>query len=278
MFAGRRTLMSALVSAMAVLSLAGCVEGMFFYPDTRTYATPEQLGVDVRDVVFDNGEGSRLHGWWMPAVGAARATVVQVHGNAANVSNHAVLVAWLPAHGFNVLSFDYRGFGRSEGSPTLNGVVADTHAALAEARRRGGGTPLVVLGQSLGGATAVRALAEDGANDVKLLILDSAFSSYRGIARDAASRSFLSLIAPLAVAGLPPLESDPLAAMARVRTPVLLMHGERDTVIPIAHSERLHAAAVSPARFIRIPGGQHLDALSRPALRPEILAAITAAL
>jgi len=274
----RRTLMSALASVLAVTSLAGCVEGMFFYPDARTYTTPGQLGITAHDVFFDNGEGSKLHGWWMPAVGAARATVVQAHGNAANVTNHAPLVAWLPAHGYNVLSFDYRGFGRSEGSPTLNGVVADVRAAVAEARRRSGTTPLVLLGHSLGGATAVRALAEENADDVKLLILDSAFASYRGIARDAASQSLLSLVAPLAVAGLPREASDPLTAISGIRVPVLLLHGERDSVIPIEHSERLHAAVNSPKQFIRIPGGQHLDALSRAELRPRLLAAIAAAL
>src|SRR3990167_6028949 len=183
----RRTAMIGLAAGSVGL-LSGCAEAYFFHPDQRLYTTPKQLGVSVQDVFF--GDESRLHGWWMPAVGTPRATLVHAHGNAANLSNHAPLVAWLPAAGVNVLSFDYRGFGRSEGSPTLDGVVADTRAALAQARRQQvRPLPLVLLGQSLGGATAVRALAEEPGDDVKLLILDSAFSSYRGIAREADRKS-----------------------------------------------------------------------------------------
>lgn len=268
----------AVVAGIAVGAMglpSGCAEGFFFHPDQRIYSTPAQLGVTVKEVSFGGAE--RLHGWWMPAAGTPRATLVQAHGNAANVTNHAPLVAWLPAAGINVLSFDYRGFGRSEGRPTLDGVVADTRAALAEARRQQPGLPLVLLGQSLGGATAARALAEETAGDVKLLVLDSAFASYRGIAREAASGGPLSLIAPLALPSLPPESSDPLAAIAKIQVPLLLLHGEQDGVIPIRHSELLHAAAASANKqFIRIPGGQHLDALSRAAVRERLLATLAA--
>ncbi|HMC16196.1 MAG TPA: alpha/beta fold hydrolase, partial [Albitalea sp.] len=180
----RRSAITAL-AASAGAFLSGCAEGFFFHPDRHVYATPEQLGVTVHELAFSGTDGLQLHGWWLPARGAPRATVVHAHGNAANISNHAPLVCWLPEQGIEVLSFDYRGFGQSQGKPTLDGVVADTRAALAEARRRRGGGPLVLLGQSLGGATAIRALAEEtheGATDVRLLITDSAFSSYRGIA------------------------------------------------------------------------------------------------
>lgn len=254
--------------------LAGCVEGLFFHPDQRAYATPAELGVAVREVTF--GEpGSRLHGWWMPAAGPARATLVQAHGNAANVSNHAPLVAWLPAAGIHVLGFDYRGFGRSEGRPSLDGVVADTRAAIAQARvLQGAPLPLVVLGQSLGGATALRAVAEERTGDIRLVIVDSAFASYRGIARDAAGSGPLGWVAPVAVSGLPPAEHDPVAAISRLHMPVLLLHGDADSVVPIAHGERLHAAATAPKQFVRIPGGRHLDALTRPAVRAQVLAAL----
>ena len=268
----RRTAMLGIVAATGGL-LSGCAEGYFFHPDTRIYTTPAQLGITVEEIVF--GDEVKLHGWWMPAAGTPRATLVQAHGNAANVTNHVPLVAWLPAAGVNVLSFDYRGFGRSEGSPTLDGVVADTRAALAQARRQQvRPLPLVLLGQSLGGATSVRALAEETAGDVKLLILDSAFASYRGIARDAAG-GLMSWLLPFALPSLPPEDRDPLIAMPRIRAPVLLLHGEQDSIIPIRHSERLHAATVTNKQFIRIAGGQHLDALSRPALRAQVLDAIT---
>jgi fermentation-respiration switch protein FrsA (DUF1100 family) len=274
----RRTVIAGL-AASAGAFLSGCAESFFFHPDQQVYSTPEQLGVTVQQFHFGAADGgTKLHAWWMPAVGTPRATVVHAHGNAANISNHAPLVAWLPAEGIEVLSFDYRGFGRSAGKPSLDGVVADTRAALAEARRRRTpSVPLVLLGQSLGAATAIRALAEEtaaGAADIKLLVTDSAFASYRGIARDATRDSVLSYVAPLAMPSLPATSSDPLVAITRIKAPVLLLHGELDAVIGIEHSERLHAAATSRKQFIRIAGGQHIDALQRPDMRARVLAAI----
>lgn len=264
------------MAAGSVGLLGGCAEGLFFHPDKRLYATPERLRVTAQDVYF--GSPVRLHGWWMPAVGTPRATLVHCHGNAANLSHHAPLVAWLPAQGVDVLCFDYQGYGQSDGHPTLDGVVADTRLAIAQARQlQAGGPrrPVVVLGQSLGAATAVRAVAEE--DGIGLLILDSAFSSYRGVARDAVSHGVLAFVAPLAMPSLPGQNRDPLQAMARLRAPSLLIHGERDRIISIRHSELLHEAAPQPKQFIRIPNGQHIDALTRPAMRERVLAAIVAA-
>lgn len=259
----------------AVALLAGCIEGAFFYPDRRGYHRPADFGLASQDVVFPTADGSRLHGWWLPATGRARGTVIHAHGNAANIGNHLPLVAWLPAAGYNVFTFDYRGYGRSEGRPSLAGVVEDLLAAHAAVRARPGvdGGRLAVLGQSLGAATAVRAMARD-ARGVRLLVLDAAFDSYRGVARDAASSSLLRPLLPLALAGLPGEADDPLTAMAALAVPVLLLHGSDDTLIPPAHSERLYAAAPGPKELLRIPGGGHLDALMRPDVRERVLQAL----
>ncbi|TMH05255.1 MAG: lysophospholipase [Betaproteobacteria bacterium] len=271
----RRMILAGAVGATTML--AGCAEAFFFHPDQATYTTRGSLGAVVEDVFFDSS-GSSLHGWWMPASGPARATVVHLHGNAANISNHARLVAWLPAEHINVLTFDYRGFGHSTGSPSLDGVVADTHAAIAEARRRQPGVPIVLFGQSLGGATAIRAAAEETGDDIRLVVIEAAFASYRGIVRDATRYSVLALLAPVAGLTLPGEAKDPASAIARLRMPVLILHGERDRVIPIEHSEQLLAAATGPKQFIRIPGGQHIDAMSRKDVRDSVLSAILAAL
>lgn len=257
------------MTAASSALLTGCVEGFFFHPDQTVYSTPQQLGVTVQDLRIGDAQ---LHGWWMPSVGTARATLVQAHGNAANLTNHAPLVAWLPSAGVNVLCFDYRGFGRSPGSPSLDGVVDDTLAALAHARQLAPSTPLVLLGQSLGGATSARAAASDKAPPLKLLVLDSAFASYRGIARDAAGSGPLSWLAPMALPALPPAERDPLSAIARLRTPLFMVHGDQDSVVPFSHGEKLHAAAGSANKhFVRIAGGLHLDALMRPDIRQRLL-------
>lgn len=268
----RRALLAGVVTSM----LAGCAETFFFHPDSQTYTPRSRLGTVAEDCFFES-DGARLHGWWMPAIGQAVGTVVHLHGNAANVSNHAPQIAWLPAEGFNVLTFDYRGFGFSEGTPSLHGVVKDARAAIAQARRRQPDLPLVVLGQSLGGATAIRAVVEETRDDIRLLVIDSAFASYRGIVHDATRTSLLSLISPFAATTLPAAAQDPSTAIARLRIPVLIVHGESDRVVPISHGEHLYASATAaPHRhLVRIPGGGHLDALSREDVRRRIVASMT---
>jgi uncharacterized protein len=269
-----RPLAAALVLASALL--AGCAERLFFHPDKVAYTTPKQLGVAAIDVWFEADDGSRLHAWWLPAAGSAPCTVVHAHGNAANISNHLPLVAWLPAQGINVFTFDYRGYGHSEGQPSFDGVVADVQAALRTARQQPGAQSdrLVLFGQSLGGATAIRAVQRSAPGSVRGLILDSAFASYRGIARDVGERAGLLWLAPLVLPQLPTEAQDPVTAIRTLPVPVWLIHGDADAQIPYAHTEQLFAAAPSPKHLLKIEGGQHIDALMRPSVRANFLQAV----
>ena len=199
--------------------VSGWVERYFFYPDALQYTTPAQFGLQAEDVWLHATDGSRLHAWFLPAQGKAKGTVLHLHGNAANVSNHLPLVAWLPPRGYHVLSLDYRGFGRSQGTPSLDGVVDDAAVALAYLRTRPevDATRLIVVGQSLGGATALRLLARDS-EGVRLAVIDSAFASYRQIAREAASTAgILAPLAPLLMRAFPGPEKDPITALQKVQ-------------------------------------------------------------
>lgn len=273
--AQRRALLRAGAALAATPLLSGCtmVESMFFYPDRVAYTRPAQFGLAHEELFFDSGN-ARLHGWWLPATAQpARGAVLHLHGNAANISNHLPLVAWLPPAGFDVLMFDYRGFGQSEGRPTLAGVVDDAAAALAALRARPGvdASRLIVFGQSLGGATALRLLARDAAG-VRLAIIDSAFASYRQIAREAALDSVvLAPLLPMALPMLPPVADDPVTALASIRLPLLFVHGSRDSVVHARHSEQLHAAARDPKRLLKVDGAVHMEALMRPAVQAQVL-------
>lgn len=259
--------------------LNGCAERYFFYPDQVVYTTPQAEGVRSEDLKLPGPDGSQLHAWWLPAEGIAHGTVLHVHGNAANISNHLPLVSWLPAAGFNVLTFDYRGYGQSSGAHSLTGVVADTRAALAYLRQRPGvdAQRLIVLGQSLGGATALRAVAQDSAG-VRMLVVDSAFSSYRGIAREALEHiGPIGLLGPLLIPCLPSSAHDPVKAAAQLRVPLLVMHGSRDVVIAQHHGQALWSAAPEPKHWIPVDGGEHIDGLERPDVREQVRSALLAA-
>ena len=264
---------------ISALSLAACVEGFFFYPDSARYSAPEQFGLKAEDVTLQSSDGVRLHAWFLRASGPAKGTVLHLHGNAANVSNHLPLVAWLPARGYHVLMLDYRGFGKSAGKPTLDGIVEDALAALAALRARPDVDPerIVVLGQSIGGATALRMLARD-ARGVKLAVIDSSFPSYRGIARDATAGSAMAPIASLAAPALPGSDKDPITALKSVSLPLIFMHGTRDSVIPHANSDALHAAAPTTSLLWKVPDADHIATLGFPGpWREKLVAAMDSA-
>src|SRR4051812_42769424 len=109
--------------------LAGCSQ-VFFQPNRVQVLTPAQLGLAYEEVRFGSTDGLQLHGWFLPAVGKAAGTVLFMHGNAENISTHIVSVAWMPARQFNVLIFDYRGYGASQGKPTFSSVQQDIDAAM----------------------------------------------------------------------------------------------------------------------------------------------------
>jgi len=139
------------------------------------------------------------------------------------------------------------------------------------------GERLIVLGQSLGGATALRLLAGDAAG-VRLAVIEAAFASYRGIARDAAMQSVvLAPLVPVAAPALPPAKDDPVSALPAVPVPLLLVHGTDDEVIPFRHGEQLAAAAPPGTAFIRVDGARHMESLTRADVQRRVLEAMVAA-
>lgn len=242
------------------LLLAGCVQSMFYYPDDVRYETPEALGVRYEAVQFASADGTRLSGWFLPAEGRAnpkeaKGTVVHFHGNAQNMSTHWRFVAWLPRHDYNVLVFDYRGYGQSEGRPEPKGVFEDANAALNYVRTRADVDParLFVFGQSLGGTNAIAVVGSGNRAGVKAAAIESTFYSYSSIANDKFKGAGL-------LVGDTYAASKYVAAVSPI--PLLFIHGTADQVIPLSHSRRLFADAQEPKRLIEVPGAGHLEPMT----------------
>ncbi|WP_422085047.1 alpha/beta hydrolase [Variovorax sp.] len=242
------------------LLLAGCVQSMFYYPDNVRYETPDVLGMRYEPVQFTSADGTRLSGWFLPAADRknpkeAKGTVVHFHGNAQNMSTHWRFVAWLPKQDYNVLVFDYRGYGQSEGKPEPKGVFEDSNAALNYVRSRQDVDPerLFVFGQSLGGTNAIAVVGSGNRAGVKAAAIESTFYSYSSIAND-----------KFKGAGL--LVSDEYAASKYVAAvspiPLLFIHGTADQVIPVEHSKRLLADAREPKQLIEVQGAGHLEPMT----------------
>jgi fermentation-respiration switch protein FrsA (DUF1100 family) len=231
------------------------VSRFIYYPDPHWWATPADLGLNAEDVWLSPEPGVRLHAWFFPqpqAIAVARTellgTLLFCHGNAGNVSHRLENVYHLVHAGFEVLLFDYRGYGRSTGQPSEDGLYRDAEVAWAHLVERCGKAagPRVVFGRSLGGAVAVELATRVGPDG---LILESTFTSIRTLAR---------FLFPLPLPELP-VRYDSLAKIGRIRTTLLAIHGEEDELIPFADGRALFEAAPQSKAWYPIPGAGHND-------------------
>ncbi|MFI5347226.1 MAG: alpha/beta hydrolase [Elusimicrobiota bacterium] len=256
------------------LALSACTN-VFLQPDRMLHLHPDRVGLKWEEALFQSADGTALTGLWFPASKApAKGVVIQFHGNGQNMTAHFLSAYWLALEGWDVMVFDYRGYGSAGGRKSLEGAVEDGRAALAYARAKAPGLPLVVLGQSLGGALAVVALDRDGGEGVRALVLDSTFASYRRVARDKLGRLWLTrpLRWPLSF-----LISDRLAPerfiMRRKKIPLLMLHAPEDPVAPYNEGRRLYEAAPEPKEFWNVPGAGHIEAfgVQGAEFRPRLL-------
>lgn len=241
--------------------------------------SPRDVGLAYRDVNLRTEDGLTLRAWWLPAGATACGTVLFLHGNAENISTHLASVYWLPSRGFNVLLFDYRGYGASEGSPSLAGLQQDIAAATRYLVARAGvdADRLVLFGQSLGAAAALAYTARSRYRQhIRALVADSAFASYRGIVREKLASSWLTWPFQWLAAGVPD-EFSPIDAVDEIAPiPLLLVHGEQDTIVPPAHSERLYAAARAPKTLWLVERAGHIGAFHAEPWRERLVSYLRA--
>jgi fermentation-respiration switch protein FrsA (DUF1100 family) len=276
----RRSITKAAALA-AALALCACTS-LFLQPDHRVYLSPDNVGMRWEAVRFASSDGTALAGLWFPSAKVpAKGVVVQFHGNGENMTSHFLYVYWLALGGWDVLAFDYRGYGASGGEKSIPGTVADGAAALAFARAKASGLPLVVIGQSLGGAAALAALDRDGGEGLRALVLDSTFASYRGVARRKLAGFWATwpLQWPLALLVSDRWAAERFAAWRRP-VPLLMLHAPGDPVVPYAEGRRLFARAAGPKAFWDVPGAGHTEAFGRRGaeFRPRLLAFLDEAL
>ncbi|WP_137819473.1 alpha/beta hydrolase [Pseudomonas sp. 2FG] len=261
---------------LALLVLGGC-SALLFYPEKGQPFTPNVAKLEFRDEFLTAADGTRLHAWWLPAKAgvAVKGTVLHLHGNGGNVASHLGGSWWLPAQGYQVLLLDYRGYGRSEGEPSLPGVYQDIDAAFAwlQEAPQVQGKPLVVLGQSLGGALAVHYLAGHPPQRARLkaLVLDGAPASYRQVAQFTLNNAWLTWPLQVPLAWLVPDGDSAIYAMPQLKgLPQLIYQSIDDPVVPLSNGVRLYQAARPPRVFQPTRGG-HVQTFAEPIWRQVML-------
>ena len=223
------------------------VSWVLFQPSPLEQLPWPPPGLACTAVTFHAADGTALDGLWFTPE-APQGVVLYAHGNAGNLGDQVSLAQYLvQRHQLAVFLFDYRGYGRSEGNPSVEGILEDGRAARKEVARLAGLAPqeLILMGQSLGGAVAV-ALAKE--QTPRALILQSTFTSLHAVA----SFHFPALAFLVGDA-----EPDSLSALAGIPCPLLLSHGDADATIPFAEGRQLYEAAPGPKTFVTIEGGGH---------------------
>lgn len=240
---------------------------LFYYPDQQRYLTPERLGLDYQSNKVRTSDGILLDSWWLQAKPDDRRgeTILHFHGNAQNMSSHVLYVAWLVEHGYDVVTFDYRGYGQSsQVSPNQQGLLLDACAILEWVVQHQGldrNHAVYVLGQSLGGAVAIPALARCSSSKIRGLVVESTFSSYRDIAREKLASFWLTWLLQyplsLLVSDIHPPKDD----VAKLELPLLMMHSPEDPVVPYSLGRALYDQASEPKTWIDIDIPGHTTAL-----------------
>lgn len=263
------------LATLLCLLLAGGCSRLLFLPMEPLVRTPADVGMEYRDVMLEASDGTRLAAWWLPAQEAAKGTVFFLHGNAENISTHLASVHWLPAEGYQVLLLDYRGYGDSTGTPRLPDVFADLQAAAdwLEDEAAVSGLPLYLLGQSLGASLGGRFVGDNPAIGARFsgVILDAGFARYRWIAREVATKSWISWSFQWPIAWSMPRKHDLLDRVGDISpVPLMLIHGRGDRIVDYHHAEDLFAAARRP-RLLISHDGPHIASLRDPAIRRTLL-------
>lgn len=242
--------MLVVVSVLVLAVLVRWVEPRFaFYPFAGEDRTPGDLGVAYRAYTVDTADGERLRLWHLPRQDAV-AQVVYFHGNGGNLSLWSDILVDVVGHGYEVIAVDYRGFGLSSGAPSEQGLYRDVDATVAfatgEVRRHE--LPLIYWGRSIGTAMAAYAASRRAPDGV---VLEAGFPDARAIV---ANNPLLFVLTMFASYRFPTAEW-----MSTVQAPVLVIHGDQDSVIPYALGQRLYESLPGRKRFVTVAGGDHND-------------------
>ena len=245
-----RCLRAVALAAVLLLVLPVLFEKQLIYHPSRGHdASARDLGLAHETVALVAEDGVKLDALFLPAKDA-RVTILLAHGNAGNLSHRLDRTIFLQAHlGASVLLFDYRGYGRSEGAPDEEGTYRDARAAYRWLTEVRGISPdrLVLFGESLGSAVALDLAV---GHPCRALVLESPFTSVPDMAQ---------VVLPFLPRAFVRTQYDNIGKIARLRVPLLVLHGDADEVVPFTQGRRLFEAAPEPKRFYAIRGASHND-------------------
>ncbi len=245
-----------LISIAVVLFVAYCGLGVILYfmqpqflygPVREVTYTPDELGLDFEDVVFQSADGLKLNGWYVPA-NNSHITVLFCHGNGGNMMHSLDSINIFYNLGLNCFIFDYRGYGKSEGSPSEEGTYLDARAAhdwLVDVKRISPSN-IIIFGRSLGGSIAAQLASKVAA---KSLIVESAFTSYTDIGK--------KFYPYMPVRWFARFRYNTIDYIKAVHCPVMIIHSRDDEIVPFEFGLELYETSNEPKEFVEISGSHN---------------------
>ncbi len=227
-----------------------------FIPDKDLYITPGDWGLEYDDITFHTEDGLKLNGWFIPGKMKSMTadnlfTLLWFHGNAGNISHRLENIKMLydRVH-INIFIFDYRQYGKSEGKISEQGTYIDGGAALKylQTRKDINHERIIIFGRSIGSAVAVD-LAVKG--KCCALILETPFTSMKDLAK------YLYPFLPIGY--ILQTKYDSISKISDIKVPTLIMHGDKDELVPIEQGRKLYETANEPKEFYTSPGATHND-------------------
>jgi fermentation-respiration switch protein FrsA (DUF1100 family) len=216
---------------------------LVYSPTDDILSTPDKLSLKYEDIFFPTSDATSLNGWYI-AHKNAKGTILFMHGNAWNISYYTDALNDFYLLGFNVFIFDYRGYGKSEGSPSENGTYEDAKSAYDFLVNQKDIKPkdIILVGRSLGGAIASQLASHISP---KALILESTFSDIKELA------SYRYPFIPKFIVDFNYVTAQHLN---KINTPTLIVHSKDDKTVPFTHGVDIFKKAKEPKMFLELKG------------------------
>lgn len=219
-------------------------DNIIYHPQKEILTTPASVGLTYEDIEFETDDQLKLHGWFV-SVDSTAPTILYFHGNAGNISGRLETLRLLNGLGVNVFMFDYRGYGKSEGSPNETGTYRDATAAWAylTEQRNISDDRIIIMGRSLGGSVAAWLAAQKNA---AAAVIESTFTSAADLGAD--------FYPWLPVRWILKYDYKTLEYMQQIEEPLFMAHSKDDQIVPYHHGHQLFEAAKEPKVFVDLRG------------------------
>lgn len=259
-----------IIIVLVSLCLAGC-SSFLYYPTRYKYVDVDLLKHKPEELVYhdDPSKNEKLVGWYFKAPqkkisDKPKALIILFHGNAQNISAHFTSLFWILDEGYDYFIFDYPGYGASYGDPNPKNTKESGELAIEFVRKKWPEIPLIIFGQSLGGAVSLRSVMDmKDRSRICAHVVESTFNSYKKVGQEALASSWLTwILQPLAHVVL----SDEYAPKGRISEispiPLMVIHRKKDSVVPSYLGERIYEEAQEPKKLLLLEGEGHIDALN----------------